>query len=258
MLSSSRSLPWLAALLAGCGSVSNVDPDAAPPDAWQKSCAPDPLVTTVESPDPTFRNRCINGQWNLQAYNGTTMPVTAGRPGKTTTVPPTSITIGTNPLDPSSTFAVHATGSGQQNAGSDFAYAQLTAALNTLSATEVGSVDVRAYTGIQFYAIINTGPLGARLTVGNLYTDPAGGMCSPAGGPQGCFDNPATQLAITTTWTKYQVPFASLVQSGFGNPSPVGAAFPREAITHVRWDIGIPDTAPTEPWELWVDDLTFY
>jgi len=50
----------------------------------------------------------------------------------------------------------------------------------------------------------------------------------------------------------------SLTQLGFGNPSPVGQAFPKEAITLLKWDLGIPSTGPTAPWELWVDDLTFY
>ncbi len=31
-----------------------------------------------------------------------------------------------------------------------------------------------------------------------------------------------------------------------------------DRITLVRWDINIPATGPTEPWELWVDDVTLY
>ena len=77
-------------------------------------------------------------------------------------------------------------------------------------------------------------------------------------GPKGCYDNPGADLAITTEWTKYQVPFASLTQLGFGNPSPLGDTFPKSAIIHLKWDIGIPMTGPTAPWELWIDDLTFY
>jgi len=36
------------------------------------------------------------------------------------------------------------------------------------------------------------------------------------------------------------------------------AQFPKNAITLLKWDIGIPMTGPTDPWELTVDDLTFY
>jgi len=57
---------------------------------------------------------------------------------------------------------------------------------------------------------------------------------------------------------QYQIPFVSLMQGGYGNQSPTGVDFPKSAITFVRWDIGIPSTGPTEPWELWIDDVTFY
>jgi hypothetical protein len=57
---------------------------------------------------------------------------------------------------------------------------------------------------------------------------------------------------------KYQVPFASLEQIGFGNPSPTGVNFPKQAIVRLKWDIGIPPTGATEAWDLWVDDVTFY
>ena len=79
-----------------------------------------------------------------------------------------------------------------------------------------------------------------------------------AGGAQGCFDSPGAQLTASTTWTKYQVPFASLVQLGFGNKSPVGSDFPKNKIINFKWDIGIPQTGPTGAWDIWVDDLTFY
>lgn len=243
---------------AACGSVSSQSADASI-DAWAASCMPAPLISTIETGDTGFGNACIRGQWYLQAANGTTTPSAPGRPDNTAPVTPIAIPIGTDPLDTSSTFAVHVSGSGQQNVGPAFSFAQLTASLNTPSTTQVGSVDVTAYTGIQFYAIVNTGPTGARLTVANLYTEPVGGLCTTTPGqPTSCFDHPGAQLAITTTWTKYQIPFASLTQLGFGNPSPIGAMFPRNAIVLLKWDIGIPPSGPTPSWELWVDDLTFY
>jgi hypothetical protein len=253
------------AALAACGNVQSQAPSDAPvisdaaADAWASNCVPMALVTKVETADAGFANACIHGEWFLQAFNGITSPVTDGKPEDITPVVPTPITIGSSPLDPTSTFAVHVTGSGQQNVGTSPSFAQLTVSLNTPSASLLGSVDVTAYTGVQFYAIVNTGATGARLTVRDLYTDPIGGRCNPASGqPTSCFDDPGAQLTITTTWTKYQIPFASLVQIGFGNPSPVGADFPKNAITHIKWDIGIPMSGPTAAWELWVDDLTFY
>ena len=250
----------LAALLPACGSVKDpVGADGSTADAWQRSCAPSaPLITRVEGGDPFYGDNCIHGGWYLESFNGVTTPATAGLPGRQTSVAPASITLGSSSLDPTSTFAVHVSGSGQANTGTEYAYAQLTAWLNTVSDTEIGTVDASQYTGIQFYAIINTGVTGARLTVGNLYTDPSGGICTTTSGPKGCYDNPGAELAITTEWTKYQVPFASLTQLGFGNPSPLGDAFPKSAIIHLKWDVGVPMTGPTAPWELWIDDLTFY
>lgn len=246
----------LAALVPACGSVK--DPVAGDASTWQRSCAPAPLITRVESGDPFYGDGCIHGGWYLEAFNGVTTPPIAGAPNDTTPVAPVSITLGSNPLDPTSTFAVHVSGSGQANTATEFAYAQLTAWLNTISDTQIGTIDASQYTGVQFYAIIKTGTTGARLTVGTLYTDPSGGMCTTTPGPKGCYDNPGAQLQITTAWTKYQIPFNSLTQLGYGNPSPLGADFPKHQILHLKWDLGIPMIGPTAPWELWIDDLTFY
>lgn len=216
-----------------------------------------PIVTRVEAADPFYGDDCIHGGWTVEAFNGTTMPPTAGE-GRPTSIVPTAISLGSNPLDPTSTYAIRASGSGQENTGGGFSYAQVAARLNTLSAAQIGTVDASRFTGIQFYAIVNTGPTGARLTVANLFTDPSGGRCTTAPGATGCYDHPGAQLAVSTTWTRYQIPFDSLVQAGFGNPSPLGAAFPKAAIVLVSWDLGIPAMGAIAPWELWIDDLTFY
>jgi hypothetical protein len=86
-----------------------------------------------------------------------------------------------------------------------------------------------------------------------------GGKCTPGGtNHNDCYDNPGAKITMSTTWKMYQVPFASLEQLDYGYPSPIGADFPRGAITHIRWDIGIPDTGGTAPWDLWIDELRFY
>jgi hypothetical protein len=257
--------------LGACGSVtpSNGRPDSAlpfdaaidavpPPDG---GCAPVALITDVQSADPGYGNACIRGAWTLQAFNGTTVPDAAGQPDQTTLVSPVAFAAGTNPLDTSSTFAIHVSGMGQQNVGSDFSYAELFAALNQPSDDKVGTVDASMYTGIQFYGKISANrTTGVRLTVANLFTDPAGGMCTPGGSNKtDCYDNPGIGLTLSaTSWMMYRVPFADLMQQDYGFPSPVGPAFPRSAITHIRWDIGIAELGPTEPWELWIDDLMFY
>jgi len=260
----------LAASLAACGSVSStagsdaavsidakVFQDAAP----LRSCAPPPLITDVEVAEPGYAGTCIHGAWTLEALNGVTVPVAVGQPDNTTDVVPEAIAASFNTKHVESRFAVHVSGHGQQNTATASAFAQLTASLNSLSKTDIGTVDASAYTGIRFFARLASGPSGARLTVGTLYTDPVGGQCIPGGtNKSGCFDNPGAQLAISgTTWMEYKVAFDTLTQIGFGLPSPTGVNFPKQAITHIKWDIGIPtDDTATEAWDLWVDDLTFY
>jgi hypothetical protein len=249
--------------LTACGSVnSETDAGSAMPDAARplRSCTAPPTITNVEDAAPAYSNSCIHGAWTLQALNGTTTPNVFGMPNNLVAVAPVMIAAGSNMVNMTSTFAIHVAGGGQENAANAPAYAQLTAALNTLSDTDIGTVDASAYTGIQFSAMLSAGTTGARLTVGTLYTDPAGGKCDPAAtGQTMCFDNPGAQLAVSgATWTKYQVPFTTLRQIGFGLPSPIGDSFPKNAITHIKWDIGIPPTGPTAAWDLWVDDVQFY
>lgn len=263
----------LVVAIAACGSVKNQDrdptdaavvSDGPSADAWAMNCVAEAVVARVESTDSGYGGNCVHGTWVLEALNGTTVPSAPDQAGHAAAVHPTAITLGSNPLDPGSTFAVHVSGIGQEDVGTTFSYAQLNAPLNRPSASQVGSVDASAYTGIQFYAKISTGTTGLRLTVANLYTDPAGGMCAATGGgPTACYDHPGAQIkppmtGSTTDWNKYQIAFKDLVQLNFGNPSPIGDQFPRSAITLIKWDLGIPSSGPTAAWDLWVDDVTFY
>jgi len=256
----------LVASLAGCGSVSSTPVDAPPAvdasvaDAGLRSCAATSTITTIESADDGYGGSCIRGSWTLEALNGTTSPVAVGQPGNTALVAPTALTAGQNTLDATSTFAVHVTGSGQQNTATGSSYAQLNASLNAIAPGDFGVVDASAFTGIQFDAIINTGPDGVRLTVADLYTDPIGGKCSstPTSDKSDCFDHPGVHLATSTAWKHYKVAFADLTQLGFGLPSPTGPSFPKQAITRIKWDLGIASSGPTPDWELWIDNLAFY
>lgn len=229
-------------------------------DAGLRSCAAPASITRVESAETGYGGSCIHGSWTLEALNGTTSPVAVGLPGNTAAVVPTALTMGQNTVDSTSTFAVHVTGSGQQNTATGSSFAQLNAALNTISPTEFGVVDASAFTGIEFDAVVMTGPAGVRLTVADLYTDPIGGQCSstPTTDKSGCFDHPGAHLDISAAWKHYQVAFVDLTQLGFGLPSPVGASFPKNAIVRIKWDLGIPPSDPTPAWELWVDNLAFY
>jgi hypothetical protein len=231
------------------------------PGPWTPSCAPTTRITPVESSAVSYGDDCVHGSWMLQSKNGTTVPATPVSEADVA-VPPSAIARGFNPLDPASAFAIHVTGQGQVNHGNDTSYADIVATLNTNSDDETGTVDASQYTGIQFYGVIDVdAEAGAWLRVADLYTDPAGGMCDPDGGPTDCYDHPGAQLTLTSTWTLYQIPFASLTQfggPGETNQSPVGAAFPRTAITYLQWLIGVPTTQANPAWELWIDDVAFY
>ena len=260
--------------LAACGSVAASDPDAAGPgsdapatDAASglPSCTPtaaSTTITTVESANAGYGDGCIRGGWTLEAFNGTTSPVAVGKPANTALVSPTRLQSEgeVNEVNMASTYAVHVSGSGQTNNPPQSTYAQLTASLNRGSDTDVGIVDASAFSGIRFTAKLTAGIDGLRLTIGNLYTDPAGGKCVPGGADHtDCYDNPGFSLTPHGgTWERYEVRFDQLTQLGYGLPSPVGANFPKSAITHVKWDIGIPATGATPAWELWVDDLAFF
>jgi hypothetical protein len=258
--------------LVACGSVAErPPPDAASdapvdgaPDAWPMSCASPAEITPVEAAETGYGNACIHGNWQLQSPNGVTVPSTASSADHTIPVVPTPIGATQHPnlLDPSSKYAISVSGVGQKNeiGGIGFSYAQLSATLNTLSATQVGSVDASAFTGLEFDAIINA-PSGARVSLANKYTDPSGHLCDPhpAQPMKSCFDNPSLVLAPSTAWTHYQIPFKALTQLGFGFPSPTGDQFPASEIINVRWDIDIPsDNTETPAWELWIDNLRFY
>lgn len=254
---------YLAALaLAACGNATAEQPADAAPDAWLATCAAPATITAVESADHGYGGDCIHGSWQLQSPNGTTVPRTDDAPVHTVFVVPTPIgaTQHPNPLDPTSRFAVHVSGERQHNepGGIGFSYAQLTASLNTPAATLIGSVDARAYAGLEFDAII-VAPSGARVSVANKYTDPSGGLCDPhPENPQkSCYDNPNQVLAPSADWVHYRVAFKDLKQIGFGLPSPSGDQFPADDLIHVRWDIDIPADGDTPAWELWIDNLRF-
>ena len=169
-----------------------------------------------------------------------------------------AITLGSNPLDPTSTFAVRVSGSGQANTGTEFSYAQLTGWLNAISDTQIGTVDASQYTGIQFYAIINTGATGARLMVGTLYTDLSGGMCTITPGGEGLLRPPGRAARDHDRVDEVPGPVRQPDADRVRKPEPAGRRFPKREILHLKRDLGIPMNGPIAPWELWIDDLTFY
>jgi len=109
-----------------------------------------------------------------------------------------------------------------------------------------------AYTGIKFYAKANTGNMTG-MTLKAMIKIPAttpttsdGGTCATK-----CEDHfylkPAP--ALTTTWTQYTMPFASIAQDGFGTV----ATFDKTKILAMQFQV-----ASGVAFNFSIDDITFY
>jgi endoglucanase len=110
-----------------------------------------------------------------------------------------------------------------------------------------GAYNASAYKGISFWAKVGEGSVkSVRLKVPDVDTDPDGKVCSE------CFNDFGTDLELTTTWTKYTVPFSSMGQlQGWGSPHP-GAIVPSK-LYGVQWQVNSPGAS----YDLWVDDIAF-
>lgn len=249
----------------GCGSVREDAPDDGAGDAkgdgnaipWMSSCAAERVITTEQ----TYfggDQQCLRGGWYVQGgKNGSTMPASPNE--MPAAVPTTSV---------KNQVAIAVSGVGQRTVGDDHAYAHLTAWLNQLDPDTIGTVDVSAYTGVQFQ-IYATVPYGLRVTVGTTYSDPVVGDCLTHvenGQIPGCYGNPqlvVLQPAHTSAdWQIGQVKFAELMSAGYGWQTPLGNLFPKQAISHIRWDVimNAPPNGdqPIPAWSVAIRDVSFY
>ncbi|MFL5305294.1 MAG: hypothetical protein ACJ8F1_08775 [Polyangia bacterium] len=104
------------------------------------------------------------------------------------------------------------------------------------------------YTGISFYAKKgSSSATGAvRVKVPDRNTDPVGGVCTS------CSNDFGSDLTLTTTWTKFTIPFSSMTQqAGWGAPRP--ANVDRTGIVAIQFQV----TAQAAAYDIWVDDVTF-
>jgi endoglucanase len=104
------------------------------------------------------------------------------------------------------------------------------------------------YTGISFFAKKGSAAASGavRVKVPDRNTDPIGGICTS------CFNDFGVDLALTTTWTKYTIPFGTMTQlPGWGAPNP--AHVDPTGIAAVQFQV----TAAGAAYDVWIDDLTF-
>jgi endoglucanase len=110
-----------------------------------------------------------------------------------------------------------------------------------------GLYDATAYGGISFWAKVGEGSAThVRLKVPDADTDPDGKVCTE------CFNDFGSDLELTTTWTKYTVPFSTLTQlQGWGTPRP--ASVNPAKLYGLQWQVNSPGAG----YDIWVDDVTF-
>jgi endoglucanase len=104
------------------------------------------------------------------------------------------------------------------------------------------------YTGISFFAKKGSASASSavRVKVPDRNTDPTGGVCTS------CFNDFGADLTLTTTWTKFTIPFSSMAQlAGWGAPRP--AHIDSTGVLSVQFQV----TAPGAAYDIWIDDLTF-
>lgn len=110
-------------------------------------------------------------------------------------------------------------------------------------ADPAGPYDASRYSGVTFWA---KGPAHVRFKVPDLYTQPGGGYCKD------CYNDFGIELALTSEWQRYTIPFSWLSQqSGWGDPRPEVA---KNAIYGLQWQVG----SRGRTFDVYVDDIAFF
>jgi hypothetical protein len=162
-----------------------------------------------------------------------------GTPGSTMFPDPAGLFTMTWTGDPCRQYAAYVYGGPFVDSGAAFGFG-------------IGSpYNASAYTGISFWAKIDGGTSsGLRVAFPDKDTQPDGGLCQPnGGGPTQCWDHYGKRIALTTTWTKYTVPFSSLSQDGWGR---LGTAFDPSTLYEVQFEIPVDGK-----FGIWIDDVAF-
>ena len=77
-----------------------------------------------------------------------------------------------------------------------------------------------------------------------------GGTCL-----QNCYDSHQATVDLTPVWAQYEIPFATMVQQGFGSPTD----FDPSQIMDVYWSAADPTTGFAGLcFDFWIDDVAFY
>jgi hypothetical protein len=107
------------------------------------------------------------------------------------------------------------------------------------------------YSGISFWAKVDAGTSPVvRVAFPDKDTQPDANICQAnATGTLACYDHYGYRISLTTTWTKYTVPFSLLKQEGWGH---AGTAFDATSLYEVLFQIPVNAT-----FGVWIDDVAF-
>ncbi len=224
------------------------DPDARAPEPLADASAGTPDARPPDPTDPNLIDDLDDGNDHIvvtSTRRGAWFTFHDTTPGGTQTPGDATFTLTPGGPAGSGGFHVRTTGSGFTEWGAGVGFD-----LNTADGAPVkGKFNAGTFTGITFKA---KGNVVVRFSVQTAAVLPTtlGGTCVPSttAGLE-CEDNHGKSLTLTSSWQSYQVPFAQLMQEGWGKP----ATFDKAALTGV-----LVQTAPGATFDFALDDLSFY
>jgi hypothetical protein len=118
-------------------------------------------------------------------------------------------------------------------------------------------IDASSWDGISLWVRRGSAASGSSVLVGVVDSISDGSMCnnldplvSSVADANKC-DPYAAGVLLATNWRLVKLPFASLAQKGFGNPSPLGH-LDTVALSGLKFTFSAGD------WDAWIDDIAFY
>ena len=209
------------------------------------------VIDDMEDGDGYIRE--ANGRTGMwQAFNdGTATGTETPAQGETFTMtdmdPPRSIA-GTSPSGATmSEHAVHIKGGGYSGWGAGW----------MVDFNSVGGArqpyNAGAYAGIVFWAKSDGPPTDVKVSLPDLMSDTAGGICDPLDnrvGGKGCYDDFATNITLTKQWRRFEIAFNSVATGNWGYRH----IFDKTHLFGIKFSV-MPSFAL---FDSWVDDVYFY
>jgi hypothetical protein len=124
----------------------------------------------------------------------------------------------------------------------------------------IDPVDLRAYTGITFWAMAdpNLDTTTLQVEIFDENTFPQGGACLDAdGGMDDCYNGFGVNVELTGTFARYTVDFSTFAQDPTWGFHPVPAVLDLQNAYVLVFQINAPSGASSLSFDLWIDDVYF-